>query len=218
MKKIALLILLFVGGGLMAQNTVAFASARGMRIFTKEKEPDTFTGTPYFEKDFVLGTIHDEQGRSQPAFLRYNAVEDVVVVKLDKLEKDSYMLPKLSKISYELPGYTYYIDQIDTEDGIKESYFASYFKGNKSQFIGIPKVDIINPQKAATGYEKDKPAHIDVEMEYYISIDGGKFKETRLKEKDLEDFFKSDKMEEYFDEHKIKDEKDVVEMLKFYES
>lgn len=216
MKKLFLL-LFFSSLAIQAQQVTPFASQSGMMIFTKEKEPDTYTGTPYVEKDFQQGIIHDDKGRSQKAFLRYNAVEDVVVVKLNKLDKDEYVLPKLSAITYELPDYTYFIDNIETDQGNKESYFARFYKSDKVNFIGIPEVDVLQPQKAKTGYDKDKPAHIDVDMTYYISLNNGIYKEVRLKEKDLKGLFNSEKMKKYFDNHKVKGEKDVVDLLKFYD-
>lgn len=217
MKKLFLL-LFFSSLALQAQQVTQFASQSGMMIFTKEKEPDTYTGTPYVEKDFQAGIIHDDKGRSQGALMRYNAIEDVVVLKLNKKDPDVYVLPKLPNITYELPDYTYFIENIETDNGNKESYFARYYKSNKVSFIGIPDVDVIQPQKARTGYEKDKPAHIDVDMNYYISLNDGIYKEVRLKEKDFKELLgNSERMKKYFDDHKIKDEKDVVDLLKFYD-
>ncbi len=218
MKK--LILLLFISSfAVQAQQANQFASQSGMMIFTKEKEPDTFTGSPYVEDDFQQGIIHDDKGRSQKAFMKYNALEDVVVVKLNKLDSDSYVLPKLPSITYELPEYTYFIDNIDTEDGNKESYFARYYQGDKVNFIAIPEVDVIPPQKAMTGYDKDKPADIDVDMTYYLSLNGGLYKEVRLKEKDFKELLgDAGKMKKYFSDHKIKDVKDVQALLKFYEA
>lgn len=218
MKKIFLLLFLATFAMEAQIQSTPFASQSGMQIFTKVKEPDSYTGTPYYEKEFQPGTIHDDKGRSLDVLMRYNALEDVVVVKAGMRDKESYMLPKLKTITYELADYTYFIDNIHTENGWIEAYFAKYYEGPKASFIGRPEVDVIPAKKAATGYDKDKPANIDVEMVYYLSLNGEKYKEVRLKEKDLEDFFSSDKMEEYFDEHKIKTEKDVVGLLKFYEN
>lgn len=218
MKKIFLLLLISTFAVQAQFQNTSFASQSGMTIFTKEKEPDTYTGSPYYEKDFQPGTIHDDKGRSLEVMMRYNALEDVVVVKAQKRDTESYMLPKLTTITYELADYTYFIENVNTDNGWIEAYFAKYYEGSKASFIGRPEVDVVQARKATTGYDKDKPANIDVEMAYYISLNGEKFKEVRLKEKNLEDFFSSDKMEEYFDEHKIKTEKDVVELLKFYEN
>jgi hypothetical protein len=218
MKKIFLL--LFISTfGLQAQiQGTPFASQSGMTIFTKEKEPESFTGSPYYEDDFKLGEINDDQGRSLNVLMRYNALEDVVVIKPKENEDEEYVLPKLKTITYDFGDYEYFIDNLKTDNGNIEAYFAKFHKGDRSFFIGQPKVDVTPAQEAKTGYDKDKPADIDVEMVYYLSIDGNVLKETRLKEKDLEDFFDSKKMKKYFDDHKIKTEKDVVNMLKFFET
>ncbi|MCM8570406.1 hypothetical protein NE848_13515 [Gramella jeungdoensis] len=203
--------------GVNAQQANPFMSDGGMVIFTKEKEPDHYTGSPYYEDDFKLGVIHDDKGRSMQVLMRYNAVEDVVVIRPKPDSEEEYVLPKLKSITYELGNYTYFIDNLNTNNGNIEAYFAKFYEGANSTFIGLPKVEVTPPQKARTGYEKDKPADIDVEMVYYLSLNGGQLQEVRLKEKDLKDLFKSDKMEEYFDKHKIKTEEDVVNMLKYFE-
>ncbi|MDT0644886.1 hypothetical protein RM553_18760 [Zunongwangia sp. F363] len=218
MKKVLLAFIFLMPAVFLAQVTIPFSSDRGMVVFTREKEPENYTGSPYMEEDFQRGIIHDEQGRTMGALMRYNAIEDVVLIKLQEQDEESYVLPKKTNITYELPGYTYFIDNIQTDNGNKESFFARYYKGEKSDFIGVPKLDIIPAQKAKTGYDKDRPTDIDVEMVYYIALDNNFYRETRLKEKDLKKFFTSSAMEEYFKSHKIKDVKDVIEMLKYYES
>lgn len=217
LNRILFLILFPCFSGVFAQQANPFMSDGGMVVFTKEKEPDLYTGSPYYEDDFKLGIINDDKGRTLEVLMRYNALEDVVVIRPNPDSEEEYVLPKLRSITYELGNYTYFIDNIYTDNGHIEAYFARFYEGDKSTFIGLPKVDVIPAQKAKTGYDKDKPAKIDVEMVYYLSLEGGQFKEVRLKEKDLKDLFKSDKMEEYFDEHKIKTEEDVVNMLKYFE-
>lgn len=193
-------------------------SNTGMQIYTKQNTPDKFTGSPYAEDDFQRGIIYDKNtDKSQPALLRYNSVEDVVEIRLTKDDKSS-VLPKFTHIFYNMGDYTYFIDNINTDNGYIEAYFARFYDGEKVKFIARPVPRISEAQIAKTSYEKDKPANLDVEFVYYISINGDKYREIRLKEKDLEDFFSSEKMEEYFDEHKIKTEKDVVELLKYYEN
>lgn len=189
----------------------------GMQIYTKSKTPDKYTGSPYVEGDFRRGIIYDKnKDNSQPALLRYNAVEDVVEIRLQPND-ESRFLPKLTHIIYKMGDYTYFLDNINTENGNLEGYFARYYDGNKVRFIAKPVPDVRQAVMAKTGYEKDKPADLGVEMVYYISTDGDFYKEVRLKEKDFEEIFTSDRMEDYFDDHKIKSEKDVVKMLEFYE-
>ena len=190
----------------------------GMQIYTKSKTPTKYTGSPYAEKDFKRGIIIDKnKNNSQPALLRYNAVEDVVEIRLKEGDKSS-VLPKFTHLTYDMGDYNYFIGNLETSSGNIEAYFAEYYKGDKSQFVGRPVADVTPAKPANTGYEKDKPANLKVEMVYYISLDNGVFKEVRLKNKDIEDLFTSEKMSKYLDKNKIKDEKDVVEMLKVYET
>ncbi|MCB7480516.1 hypothetical protein [Christiangramia sediminis] len=201
-----------------AQISDNMSANTGMQIYTKSKTPDRYTGSPYVEDDFRRGIIYDmNKENSQPALLRYNAVEDVVEIKLQKNE-ESRFLPKLTHIEYQMGDYTYFIDNINTDNGNIEAYFARFHDGDKVKFIARPVPKVTPAVTAKTGYEKDKPANLGVEMQYYISTKDNFYKEVRLKEKDFEDIFTSDRMEEYFDEHKIKSEMDIVKMLEFYEN
>jgi len=188
----------------------------GMQIFTKQKEAEGVTGSPYYENDFIIGTVIDKD-RKVNMLMRYNAVEDMVVLKPDVTTGKEYVLPKIKSINYKIGNYTYFVDELSTEKGKLEAYFARFYQGKKGVLVGQPKADFIPAKPASTAYGEDKPAKITVEMVYYISVDGAPFKEVRLKEKDLEDLFKGDKMEDYLDDNKIKTEQDVVSLLKYYE-
>ena len=188
----------------------------GMQIFTKQKEPAAMTGSPYYEEEFMMGTVIDKD-RKVNMLMRYNALEDMVVLKPDASTGKEYVLPKIKSINYKIGNYTYFIDELNTEDGKLEAYFARFYQGENSDFVGQPVADYTPAKAATTGYGEDKPAKIKVDMVYYISVDGAPFKEVRLKEKDLEDLFKGDKMEDYLDDNKIKTEQDVVSLLKYYE-
>ncbi|MFV8281175.1 hypothetical protein ACNKXS_06500 [Christiangramia marina] len=188
----------------------------GMQIFTKQKESEGVTGSAYYEQDFMMGTVIDKDRRVN-LLMRYNAVEDVVVLKPDITTGKEYVLPKIKSIKYKIGNYTYFIDELNTEDGKLEAYFARFYQGDKSDFVGQPVADYTPAKAASTAYGEDKQAKLSVDMVYYISVDGAPFKEVRLKEKDLEDLFKGDKMEDYLDDNKIKTEQDVVSLLKYYE-
>lgn len=213
---LALLFLTFVGYQSNAQ-VVQDVEMNGMQIFTKNKEPDKMTGSPFYEDDFIIGKVM-ENDRKVMMLMRYNALEDMVVLRPNTNSTKEYVLPKKKSIMYDFGDYTYFIDRLETEEGNLEAYFAKFHQGKHSIFVGQPNADYTPAKKAATSYTQDKPASIKVEMVYYISIDGAPFKEVRLKEKDLEDLFDSDRMEDYFDDRKIKTEEDVVAMLKFYDN
>lgn len=218
MKKIILFISFTVFTFVSHSQISDSFSNSGMLIYTTKKTPESYTGSPYKEVKFLKGVIRDtNKDISQEALLRYNALEDVVEIRFQQNDKSS-VLPKYKHIIYDMGDYTYYIDNLDTDNGIYESYILNFYESDNVKFVGRPTINLTEAKLAKTPYEKDRPADIKIELEYYISINGGKFKQTRIKEKDLEDIFNSDRMEDYFDDNKIKDEKDVVKMLKFYDS
>lgn len=217
MKKYIYLLLVFISFEMTSQNLDNISNT-GMLVYTKNNTPSDYTGSPYAEKDFQSGIIMDtDKDKQQEAMLRYNAVEDVVEIKLNG-DDEVHILPKLKNIKYDLGEYTYFIENFLTEDsGRIEGYFRQYYADKNILFISYPKADVTESTVNSTGYQKAKPAHLDVDMLYYVQKDGGRLKEVRLKEKDFKSIFSDKgKMEAYFKENKIKDEKDVVEMLKFY--
>ncbi|HEY9184824.1 MAG TPA: hypothetical protein VIM94_05850 [Salegentibacter sp.] len=190
-----------------------------MTISVYKKTPKGFTGTPFVDEEFKKGIIMDEDGRSQPAFLRYNAVEGIMEIKLNKLQEDIHVLPRIKKINYSIDDYTYFIDSKRTEDGEHlEGYFVRYYAGDNVKLLGWPRPDIIEAQAAKTGYDKDKPAHLKVEMEYYLEIGDNRLQEVRLRPRDFRKAFdENDAMKNYLSDNKVKDLEDAIQALKFYD-
>ncbi|WBL23561.1 hypothetical protein [Zunongwangia sp. HRR-M8] len=188
-----------------------------LKIFTKKKTPERFTGSPYIDDSFLSAQINDGE-RSMSAFVRYNAVEDVVEVKIDEQNSEIYTLPKLKKIKYKLKDYEIFIDQFTDSNGeTVNGYMLDYFSNQGVRFLARPEPDVVPAQPARTGYDKDKPAHLKVDMVYYLQKNGGRLEEVRLREKDFKKILSDkEKMNAYFDRNKIKNEEDVVKMLKFY--
>lgn len=217
-NTILVLLLLSLVGYQTSAQVSQDVEVNGMQIFTKEKEPKKATGSPFYENDFVWGKVIDDDTRQVQMLMRYNAVEDIVVLRPNPKSEEEYVLPKKRSITYNFGNYTYFIDGLKTNKGFNEGFYAKFYEGENSKFVGQPVADITPAKVASTGYQQDKPAHMKVEMVYYISIDGKPFQEVRIKEKDLEDLFDSEKMEDYFDDKKIKTEDDVIAMLKYYDS
>ncbi|MUP45895.1 hypothetical protein E0K83_09065 [Gramella sp. BOM4] len=218
LKSTTFIIFLFLSFCTMAQDVTIGVYDPSTFFLTKEKEPDyRYTGSPYLEDDFKKGTIHDSERTSVDAYLRYNAFEDAVMIKADP-NSEEVKFPRLKTITYEIDNYTYYLDEINTEDGNFQGYLARFYEGEKASFIGKPDLHITPAKEGSSGYDKPEPAKVRVEMKYYLSVNGSKYKEIRTKEKDLKDFFSSKKMKDYLDDHKIKSTEDVVDLLKFYDS
>ena len=217
-KNILIFLLLIVINNLNAQSYMnGMANSGPLKIFTKAKTPEKYTGSPYIN-DLFLPTIIDDGERSLEAFARYNSVEDVVEIKVQKNSDEINVLPKLKAIKYRLLDYTIFIDNFkNTEGETIDGYMFEYFSDSGLRFLARPLPDVIPAKEARSGYEESRPAHLDVNMSYYIQKDGGRLKEVRLKEKDFKSIFSDKgKMDAYFKENKIKDEQDVVEMLRFY--
>lgn len=210
---------LFMGFTGFAQISEFLPGNSPMQIMTTtNKTPDTYTGSPYVEKDFTQGVIIDSDGKTQPAFLRYNTVEDLVEVRLNKSEENTFVLPKVKNITYSLNGYTYVLDSFNTNNGKIDGYFIQYFDGDKVDLYARPLPDVKDAQKATTGYGKDKPAHLDIRMEYYLATEDGILKNVKLKPKDFKNELVSSKdMDAYFKDNKLKSVEDYVEFLKWYE-
>ncbi|MGY5851502.1 hypothetical protein [Salegentibacter sp. F14] len=221
MKKYFLLILVvFFGFSASAQIQSQTLINDRMVIPVYKKTPEGFTGTPFVDEEFRKGAILDEEGRAQPAFLRYNAVEGIMEIKLNKLQEDIHVLPRIKKITYVIDGYTYFIDSKRTQDGeFLEGYFVSYYDGDHVKLLGWPRPDVIEPQMAKTGYDKDKPAHLQVDMEYFLEIGENRPQEVRLRPRDFRKAFDGDKaMKKYFSDHKVKELEDAIKALKFYDN
>lgn len=189
-----------------------------LQILTTNNTPEGFTGSPYVEKDFINGVIMDTDGKTHPAFLRYNAVEDVVEVKLTQSEPKTFVLPKLKNISYRMNGYTYVLDSFRTDKGeTMEGYFINYYDGKNVKFYARPLPDITPAQKAKTGYEKDKAAHLSVKTEYYLGLNGT-LKNVKLKDKDFKSALPPSKdIDKYFKDNKVKTVQDYTKMLEWYD-
>ncbi len=219
MKNSLLLTLSFLLGlaGFAQQSAYLFDNTP-TQILTLRNTPEGYTGSPYVEKDFVQGFVVDENGKTQQAFLRYNTIEDVVEVKLNRADEKTVVLPKVKNLSYRLKGYTYVLDDLQGESERMEGYFILYHDGDKVKFYGRPLPELTPASLAKTGYEKDKPAHLDVKTDYFISVNGGKLKSIKLKEKDLEEALPSSKeVKKYFSDNKVKSVEDIQEMLNWYE-
>lgn len=189
----------------------------GAMITYNPVEPESYTGSPFYEKEFVQGVVKNSQGESQNLFMRYNAVQDVVVLKLTPQSTKLFLLPQVSDIYYEIGDYTYTLNNPDLDIPANSNYYADFYKGSKSHFIGIPKLDLNSKEKAKTGYQDDIPANFQVAMQYYLSVDGGDFEEVYFRPKQIASLFNNSEMVNYISDQKVRKPEDVVALLKYYE-
>lgn len=181
-------------------------------------EPEKYTGSPFYEKEFVQGVVKNGDGDSQYLMMRYNALQDVVVLKLRPQSTELFLLPPVTDIMYEMEDYTYMLNDSVSNLPASTKYYANFFKGERSHLIGVPTLNLNSKEKAKTGYQDDIPANFQVDMEYYLSVNGGEFEKINFRTKRLASLFKNSDMENYAADQKIKNADDVVSLLKYYEN
>jgi len=191
-----------------------------LQLQTKSEVISEMTGSPYFEDRFMPGIIEEVGGKKQNAYFRYNVKDDQVEVKVSPSQSEIYILPRQQKFVYQLKDYSYILGSFNVQDiGLLKGFVNSYYNGDNVIFIGKPYVTVSQAQPAKTSYQKATPASINVGINYYFGLKDGQLQEVKLKEKDFKNILPSSKeMKQYFDDHKIKEIQDVVEMLKFYDT
>ncbi|MFC6861196.1 hypothetical protein [Zunongwangia atlantica] len=218
MKKTLYILIYLIGVSSIAQNFDNISNT-GMLIFTKAKTPDEYTGSPYVEDEFTQGKIVDvDKNRSQTAYLKFNAIEDVVEIKLNKDDEKVHILPKLKNLKYDMGDYNYIIDNYRVKGGGNlEGYFLEYFYEDNIRFLAFPEGKLTPATTTETGYQKPKPANLRIDYTYYIQRDLGPLEEVKLKNRDFKEIFADeDLIQSYIKKNKIKTESDVVLMLKYY--
>jgi hypothetical protein len=182
--------------------------------------PADYTGSFYFEEDFIPGVIVVEGKEEQlNVFLRYNALKDQVEYKLNKKENEVRLLPTIKSISYKTPAYDYIWKTFKVEDGKEISgYVISYFNGEEAKFLAKP-IAVLQPEVLPrTGYDRYKPANMSVKPVYLLSIGDGAFKEVKLEEKQIRNALPASSfLNDYFTNHKIETVEDVVKLLRSFE-
>lgn len=191
-----------------------------VRTYKHTEIPKEFTGSFYAEEEFTPGTLLVEgEDKKLDVLLRYNALTDVVEVKLQG--KDSvYVLPRLGNLIYKTPEYSYKFDSYKTDKGKDVGgFFIHYYDGENLSFISKPMAHLRKEVKPRSGYDRYKPAHYSVKEFYYLLDDEANLKEVDLKERDFRKELSGEKrLQKYFSENKVKTVEDVVEMLRFYET
>ncbi len=172
--------------------------------------PENFEGSPYVEKEFVKGTIFDNKGNSQEALLRYNAIEDIVEIKLDNDgETEVKVLPKIKELSYSVNDYTYVLEEFTTHKGEKiKGFLIEYYKGDRYGLYGhpVPKATI----------SQLETAHLDVEIEYFLMREEGILQNVKLKNRDFKKVLpNSPELNNYFSSTQLKTPQEYAAMLKW---
>lgn len=183
-----------------------------------EKSQLKFTGTPYLEDDFVYGSINDEAGNSRYAFLRYNAIEEIVEIKIPQSDQPGRrVLPKNKNLSYSLNDYKYIFDSFITSEGERiGGYLIEYYDGDSFGLYGNPYPKLDEAKRAITGYDRDKPAHLSVEVDYYIKKADGTLHSVELNRRAFsKELPPSQELSRYMSNNRLKTPQDFAELLRW---
>lgn len=216
--KQVVIIIFFISFGIesMAQTT----SVERLLNYTytnyfSEREPSgtNFSGTIYLGKEFVAGKIVNiETNESKPAYLRYNALEDIVEIKLHRTS-NIHVLPKVENLKYLLDEYSIIYRKTNIlGENKSDGYFIEYYSNKDLAFMAKP---ILTGKRDKFGLQ-ESTVDLFLEYRYFIQREGN-IKRMRLKRSNLErNFSDKKKMKPYFERNRIEDKNDVIAMLEFY--
>ena len=190
-----------------------------VKTYKHTNVPKEFTGSFYAEEEFIPGTIRVNDGEKKlNVYLRYNALQDEVELKLQPDEEKVYVLPRLENIVYKAENYNYKYGSFPTAEGdVIKGYVQVLHEGEKAVLIGKAKTHMKDEVHPRSGYDRYQPAHLSVEMNYYLSVDGSPFEEVRLREKDFRKKLSGPEMKDFFSDRRVNSVEEVIQILGFYE-
>lgn len=189
-----------------------------MRTFkATDDSNNNMAGSPYINEEFLPGKIIVDGKQFQEVYIRFNALKDLMEIKVRPDDNEIFVLPRMDKYSYKQENQTFYLKDVITEEGeMLSGFLIKYYQDPNVLFVGKPVTRIKSAKAAETSYGKAQPAKVDTYVHYYLSLNGDPVKRVKLRERDFRKIFKSKKMREYFADNKVKEIEDVVDMLEFY--
>lgn len=172
-------------------------------------------GTPYLDEEFQYGTVVVPGKRAMNVFLRYNVQDENIEIKTQKNSPETYLLPANREVVYNIHNQTFVIDEIRYDGKRIAGYFIEHYDGENFRLLEKPVARISDAVKAKSSYEKDRPAEIKINSEFYIVDGQGKVENVRVKHRDVRKAFKSKPAKEYLSNNKIRSEEDLTSFVAF---
>ena len=179
-------------------------------------KPAEISGDPFLISDWVMGTVADIDGKKfENVLLRYQAFDDVLIIKLDN--KEFVISKKLAKsFTFSVGSKAYFFEKVTLERDFK--YLEPIYKQTLSFYKQYKKVVTAKGNTYNGGV---KSSYTPAEA-YFASDENKQVKEFKLNKKGVLALFPSykGKIEAYLrkEKGKIKTEEDVKKVLKFIES
>lgn len=213
-KSISIIIsfLLFITAGAV-QAQIHDSGGHGFMKITTKKNANMaeVKGSPYLEEEFQYGQIEMEDKEPLNVFLRYDALNENVEIKSDKNSPDTYILPLSESTVYLIGREKLRLRYNEVRPGGEEitGYFIEHYNGDNWRLLEKPSVSVSEAVPAKTGYQRDKPAKMEIDSEYYV-IGDGIVENVRIKHRDIRKAFGSRPAQEFLSDNKIRSEEDLV--------
>lgn len=190
-----------------------------MTITTKEKEVgDEIVGSPYLNKEFQQGVVEVEGKGPLKAYVRYNVVSEQMEIKTNPASPQTYMLPSGQRAKYQIGDRTFVLDKITADGETAYGYFIEHYNGDNLRILAKPKAKVTEAIKAQNTYQKDRPAEIQIEEDYYVVLSNGDAEKVRLRNKDLRKAFNSKPAKDYLSDNRIRSTDDLVAFARYYDN
>lgn len=214
-KHLFLFLILFITGSAFIFAQIQDSGNHGLMTLTLIKNDlSTIKGTPYLEENYQSGTLLTEGKEPLLVYMRYDVKNENIEIKTDLNSNEIFVLPPGKNAKYKIDNKIFIHDKIKVDGKQIQGYFIEHFNGTNFRLLEKPVLTLTEPVKAKTGYEKDRPAEIKIESEYYIQKEDGEIKNIRLKHKDIKKTFTSKTANEYFSENRIKSIDDLIGFVK----
>jgi cytochrome oxidase Cu insertion factor (SCO1/SenC/PrrC family) len=185
---------------------------------------DAYTGTPYNNPIFLLGTIYENNEVVVSNYaLRYNAMADEIEVK-----ETLYLEDSEAKMLTKSPDlYVKIMDEMfvfvpTAQSGQDSGYFQVLHVGNNHHLYKKITKKYFPARKARNSFEKDVLANYADRSSFYLVSKDGKFQEFgSSKNKRLKVFGdKQDDIKKYIQKGRldINNDEDLLKIVKYYDT
>ena len=176
--------------------------------------PENVQGSPYWDPEFVSGTVFVHNRESYPARLRYNAFNDEIEMEADGA---TVALLKRDYIHVQIGTEQYQIEKFKEKGKAKQGYFVPLNQG-ANRLLLRRTIVFREGKEAESSYDDPMPARFDRSTAYFISIDSSSATSIRLRKKDVLDVFDNDpKLQDFVKTNKLKlkSAEEVIKVLDF---
>ncbi|MDR5590463.1 hypothetical protein [Christiangramia sp. SM2212] len=219
MKNFTILIALLISANVISQQNNVWSVYDGtdiiprLEIPSNESEYYTYKGSPYFEKDFVESIAVNDKGQSEKVLVRYNLVSDALHIKKDKASNEVLEMPIARDVVFKVNDYQYKVTAEGDNIPGSTNYYAEFYNDDNLHLIGIPGLNLIEGN--IEGHQNDyyKNGKFEVRMDYYISLDNGKYELLDLKGSSKKKYAKTLAMVDFLDKNKNITEAEINNFL-----